>query len=154
MSDYLCKVRQKKVQELELKWALEAAQKKAAAIVALIAQQAQMDAYADAMLGQTGFNSPTQILGAGKPLFRTAGDYSGAQVGGPNWTEIAEGGVLFAALLLLVDIPLGIGAVALFPEVELTMLVTEAWSIPLLAGLVAVHVYAIDMIVKGIKGDE
>jgi hypothetical protein len=69
MSGYLCKVRQKKGQDLELKWALEAAQKKAAAIAAQIARQAQMDAYADATLGQTSFNSPTQILGAGQPLY-------------------------------------------------------------------------------------
>ncbi|MBV6397133.1 MAG: hypothetical protein HFACDABA_02738 [Anaerolineales bacterium] len=71
----------------------------------------------------------------------------------PDWGKIAAG----VALLLLVDLlivaPIVIGIILTPGVLEVTMLATElGWVIPLVAAIVAVNAYAIDLIVDGAQG--
>ena len=69
-----------------------------------------------------------------------------------NAGKIAAGVLLLVAVVVLIDLPLAAGVVALWPEFELGMLFTEVWSWPLLAALGAAHVFAVNEIVEGVEG--
>ena len=71
----------------------------------------------------------------------------------PNWEKIAEGVAIFVVVDLLVVAPVVVGLTAFAPELEVAMILTEAWSWPLVATVVAVNVYAWDLIVAGANGD-
>ena len=72
----------------------------------------------------------------------------------PDYEKIAEGTVLLVSLFLFVDIPIGIGLIELFPEMEIGMILTEAWIYPLAVALVDVHIYAVNLVYEGFTGEE
>jgi hypothetical protein len=70
----------------------------------------------------------------------------------PDWGKIAAGIGIIVAVDFLIVAPLAVGLFALAPELEVAMLLTEAWSWPIIAGIAAVNVYGWDLIVEGAKG--
>jgi hypothetical protein len=71
---------------------------------------------------------------------------------GPDWGKVAEGVAIIFVVDVLIVAPIVIGLTALAPELEVAMVLTEAWSWPLVAGVVAANVYGFDLIREGITG--
>ena len=72
---------------------------------------------------------------------------------GPNWGKIAAGIGIIVVVDLLIVAPLAVGLTAFAPELEVAMILTEAWSWPLVGAVVAANVYGWNLIVEGAKGN-
>ncbi len=79
-------------------------------------------------------------------------DYVASAENKPNWRKIFTGIAIIVVVDLLIVIPTIIGLTAFAPEVEISMILTEAWSWPLVTIVVATNIYAWNLITEGVKG--
>jgi len=100
----------------------------------------------------TPIPSPTPPVTVPTPTMSSTGTPPPFTQSSPNYGQITAGVALLVTLIVLVDIPIIVGLVALAPEIEIAMVVELGWVIPLGAAIVAVHVFAIDLIIEGATG--